>query len=119
MDIHVNGQGADIHTDIIAMWPCTWISTRISVRMSVSNYPCYRQFDQGHQRPGNVNRIKQFKKKSMRLKCAPIKVFLSTHTQSKSLSIELSITCATLISAYRGTFDNVWIVNAELSYACL
>ena len=35
----------DIHTDILVLWPFTWISTRISVRMS-SNHPCYGQFDQ-------------------------------------------------------------------------
>jgi len=40
-------KGADIHTDIHAPWPFTLISTRISVRMSVSNHPCYDQFDQG------------------------------------------------------------------------
>ena len=40
-------EGADIHTDILASWPFTWISSWISMRMSVSNYPCYGQFDQG------------------------------------------------------------------------
>jgi len=41
--------GADIDADILAQLPFTWISTRISVRMSVSNYPCNGQFDQGYQ----------------------------------------------------------------------
>jgi len=39
-------EGADIYTDILALWPFTWISSRISVRISsrisVSDYPCYR-----------------------------------------------------------------------------
>jgi len=33
--------------DIRALKPFTWISIRISVRMSVSNYPYYGRFDQG------------------------------------------------------------------------
>jgi len=34
-------EGVDICTNIRALWQFTWTS----VRMSVSNYPCYRQFD--------------------------------------------------------------------------
>jgi len=38
----------DIRTDVQTLWKVTWISIRISARMSVSNYPCYGQFDQGN-----------------------------------------------------------------------
>jgi len=33
--------------DVRTLSPFTWISKRISMRMSVSNYPCYGQFKQG------------------------------------------------------------------------
>jgi len=36
----------DIRIDIRILRPLTWISIRISVRMSVSNHLCYGQFDQ-------------------------------------------------------------------------
>jgi len=40
-------QGTDIHTDILALWAVTLISVRISVRISMTNYPYHGQFNQG------------------------------------------------------------------------
>jgi len=45
------GQGADIHTDSLALGPFHWMSIRISVRMFLSHYPCCGPFDQGLLRP--------------------------------------------------------------------
>ena len=39
-------QGKDIPMDVYNSCPFIWISIRISVRMAVSKYPYYRQFDQ-------------------------------------------------------------------------
>jgi len=37
-------KGTDIRTNVHTLWTVTWISLRISVWMSMSNYPCYRQW---------------------------------------------------------------------------
>jgi len=39
-------RGKDINMNIRTLWPFTWISIQISVRMSVSNYPCNHGYPQ-------------------------------------------------------------------------